>query len=133
MILLGGALVIIITGIMHIDGGFGTVLNEAVSNHKLISADNWKMNAAAAAIPIIFLGSIFNNLQQYTASQDVVQRYQASESLKETSHSIWTNGVLALISAPLFYGMGTVLYVFMPLIQHYRKILIHHQSSLTLS
>ncbi|MBJ8265253.1 sodium:solute symporter [Staphylococcus pseudintermedius] len=112
VILLGGALVIIITGIVHIDGGFGTVLNEAVSNHKLISADNWKMNAAAAAIPIIFLGSIFNNLQQYTASQDVVQRYQASESLKETSHSIWTNGVLALISAPLFYGMGTVLYVF---------------------
>ena len=50
--------------------------------------------------------------RQYTASQDVVQRYQASESLKETSHSLWTNGLLAMISAPLFYGMGTVLFVF---------------------
>ncbi|QLK86656.1 sodium:solute symporter [Staphylococcus sp. 17KM0847] len=112
VILLGGALVIIIMGISHIDGGLSTIVHDAVENKKLISADNWKFNAAAAAIPIIFLGSIFNNLQQYTASQDVVQRYQASESLKETSQSIWTNGVLALISAPLFYGMGTVLYAF---------------------
>ncbi|AVP36462.1 sodium:solute symporter [Staphylococcus felis] len=112
IILLGGALVIIIMGITHIDGGISTVINDAVSNQKLISADNWKINAAAAAIPIIFIGSVFNNLQQYTASQDVVQRYQASDSIKETSQSIWTNGILALISAPLFYGMGTVLFVF---------------------
>lgn len=112
VILLGGALVIILIGVSHIDGGFSTVIADAVENKKFISADNWKMNAAAAAIPIIFIGSIFNNLQQYTSSQDVVQRYQASDSIKETSKSIWTNGVLALISAPLFYGMGTVLFVF---------------------
>ncbi|REB90473.1 Na+/proline symporter, partial [Staphylococcus pseudintermedius] len=99
---------IIITGIVQTCVGFGKVLNEGMSKHKLISADNWKMYPAAADIPIIFLGSIFSNLRQYTASQDVVQRYQASESVKETSHSMWTNGVLAPISAPLFSGMGTV-------------------------
>ena len=63
------------------------------------------------AIPII-LGNIFNNLHQYTASQDVVQRYQASDSMDETKKSLWTNGVLALISAPIFYGMGTMMYSF---------------------
>ena len=52
----------------------------------------------ACCIPIIFLGNIFNNLHQYTASQDVVQRYQASDSMDETKKSLWTNGVLALIS-----------------------------------
>ena len=41
-----------------------------------------------------------------------MQRYQASDSLKETNKSLWTNGILALISAPLFYGMGTMLYSF---------------------
>ena len=70
-----------------------------------------KLNTAAAAIPIIFLGNIFNNLYQYTASQDVVQRYQASDSLKETNKSLWTNGILALISAP-FLWYGTMLYSF---------------------
>ncbi|MBD4558659.1 Na+/proline symporter, partial [Xanthomonas citri pv. citri] len=39
-------------------------------------------------------------------------RYQASDSLKETNKSLWTNCILALISAPLFYGMGTMLYSF---------------------
>ena len=71
-----------------------------------------EVKCSNASIPIIFLGNIFNNLHQYTASQDVVQRYQASESMKETKQSLWMNGILALISAPLFYGMGTMLYSF---------------------
>lgn len=112
VILLGGAAAIIILGIVHIKGGMGTVVTDALDHKKLISANNWKFNTAAAAIPIIFLGNIFNNLHQYTASQDVVQRYQASESMSETKKSLWMNGVLALISAPLFYDMGTMLYSF---------------------
>ena len=32
--------------------------------------------------------------------------------MKETKQSLWMNGILALISAPLFYGMGTMLYSF---------------------
>ncbi|WP_217972349.1 sodium:solute symporter [Staphylococcus xylosus] len=112
VILLGGAAAIIMLGVMHIQGGMGTVVSDALEHKKFISVDNWKLNSAAAAIPIIFLGNIFNNLHQYTASQDVVQRYQASESMKETKKSLWMNGVLALISAPLFYGMGTMLYSF---------------------
>ena len=58
----------------------GTIVHDAIANKKILSVDNWKLNSAAAALPIIFLGNIFNNLHQYTASQDVVQRYQASES-----------------------------------------------------
>lgn len=112
VILLGGALMIIIIGAFEIKGGFGTIVSDAIANKKIISVDNWKLNSAAAAIPIIFLGNIFNNLHQYTASEDVVQRYQASDSMDETKKSLWTNGVLALISAPIFYGMGTMMYSF---------------------
>lgn len=126
VILLGGALVIIILGVMNIKGGFGTVFADAIEHKKLISADNWKLNTAAAAIPIIFLGNIFNNLYQYTASQDVVQRYQASDSLKETNKSLWTNGILALISAPLFYGMVQCCIHFIHMKLFYQKASIHH-------
>ncbi|KRG08327.1 sodium:solute symporter [Staphylococcus sp. NAM3COL9] len=112
VILLGGAAAIIILGVSHLQDGMGTLVSDAMENKKIISADNWKLNSAAAAIPIIFLGNIFNNLHQYTASQDVVQRYQASDSMKETKKALWMNGALALISAPLFYGMGTMLYSF---------------------
>lgn len=88
VILLGGALMIIVIGAFEIKGGFGTIVSDAIANKKIISADNWKLNGAAAAIPIIFLGNIFNNLHQYTASQDVVQRYQASDSMDETKKSL---------------------------------------------
>src|SRR5699024_6600673 len=60
----------------------------------------------------IFLGNVFNSLQQYTASQDVVQRYQTTDSIKSTNRSLWVNGILALVTIPIFYGMGTVLYSF---------------------
>lgn len=112
VILLGGAILIIILGIIYMPGGFHTMAHDAIEHKKVISVDNWKINSAAAAIPVIFIGNIFNNLHQYTASQDVVQRYQASPSFKETIKSLWTNGVLVIISAPIFYGMGTMLYSF---------------------
>lgn len=112
VILLGGALMIIVIGAMEIKGGFGTILHDALAEKKLLSVDNWKLNTTAAALPIIFLGNIFNNLHQYTASQDVVQRYQASDSIDETKKSLWINGLLALISAPIFYGMSTMMYSF---------------------
>lgn len=126
VILLGGALVIIILGVMNIKGGFGTVFADAIEHKKLISADNWKLNTAAAAIPIIFLGNIFNNLYQYTASQDVVQRYQASDSLKETNKSLWTNGILALISHPYFMVWVQCCIHFMHMKLFYQKASIHH-------
>ncbi|MEB4887678.1 sodium:solute symporter family protein [Priestia megaterium] len=110
ILLLGGALLVVILGVFLVDGGFSTVIHDAVNNEKFITADNFKFGTAATAIPIIFLGSIFNTLHQYTASQDVVQRYQTTSSMKETNKSLWTNGVLALITIPIFYGMGTVLY-----------------------
>ncbi len=112
IILLGGAVAVIFLGAFQIDGNFGTVLNEAVQDKKFVSVDNWKFGTAAAAIPIIFIGSIFNNLHQYTASQDIVQRYQTTGSISSTNKSLWTNGLLAFITIPIFYGMGTVLYSF---------------------
>ncbi|PAV30826.1 Na+/proline symporter [Virgibacillus profundi] len=110
ILLLGGAILVVALGIFAVDGGFSTVLADAVSDDKLITMENFQLGTAAAAIPIIFLGSIFNSLHQYTASQDVVQRYQTTSSTKETNKSLWTNGVLALVTIPIFYGMGTVLY-----------------------
>lgn len=111
-LLLGGAILIIIMGVNLVDGGFATIVKDASEQGKFITAGNFKMGTAAAAIPIIFLGSIFNNLHQYTASQDVVQRYQTTSSIKETNKSLWFNGVLALITIPIFYGMGTTLYMY---------------------
>ena len=111
IILLGGAVLVIVLGIYQV-GGFSHVASDAVANGKIVISEKFSWSFTASTIPIIFIGSIFNNLQQYTASQDVVQRYSTTESVKETNKSIWTNGLLAFISIPIFHGMGTVLYSF---------------------
>lgn len=111
IILLGGAILVIILGVYQV-GGFGNIATDALANGKIVTAQKFSWSFTASTIPIIFIGSIFNNLQQYTASQDVVQRYSTTESIKETNKSIWTNGLLAFITIPIFYGMGTVLYSF---------------------
>ena len=111
IVLLLGAVVILVAGFLVIDGGIGTVMADAIADDKFISAKNFDLTSvAAASIPIIFIGQIFNNLYQYTGSQDVVQRYQTTADEKATRNSLITNGVLALITIPLFYGMGTMLY-----------------------
>ena len=61
---------------------------------------------------MIFAGQFFNSLYQYTGRQDVVQRYQTTATMEETKKSLWTNGILAFITIPIFYGMGTVLFSF---------------------
>lgn len=111
IILLAGAALIIVFGIASITGGLGTVTQDALADDKFITAASWTgTGTAGAAIWLIFVGNIFNSLYQYTGSQDVVQRYQTTASVEDTARSLIINGILALVTIPLFYGMGTVLY-----------------------
>lgn len=111
IILLLGAVVIIAVGLGSIDGGLGTVLSDAMADGKFLNTDvPGGAGAAVAALPLILIGAVFNNLYQYTGSQDVVQRYQTTSSEQETRRSLITNAILAAITVPLFYGMGTMLH-----------------------
>lgn len=110
-LLLGSALLICGMAIFK-TGGFGPVAHIAVSSHKFFSNADWNPADLSKFIPIIFAGQFFNSMYQYTGSQDVVQRYQTTPSMKATAKSLWTNGWLALITIPLFFGMGTLLFCF---------------------
>ena len=112
MLLLGGALLVIIVAMFSIKGGFGTVISDAVANHKILSTQDLNPGDLTKFIPLIFAGQFFNTLYQYTGSQDVVQRYQTTATQKETNKSLWTNGILSLVTIPLFFGMGTTLFSF---------------------
>ncbi|BBM21849.1 sodium-coupled N-acetylneuraminate transporter [Lactiplantibacillus plantarum] len=103
---------ICVLGIFYIKGGFGTIVNDVVTNHKFISGNDFNIGDLSKFVPLILAGQIFNSLYQYTGSQDVVQRYQTTATIKDTNKSMYTNGWLALITIPLFFGMGTILYSF---------------------
>ena len=110
ILLLAGAAVIIAVALFSTPDGLTGAMADAASEGKFYSAQNFSFDDLSLAIPIIFIGSILNNLHQYTASQDVVQRYQTTASAEDTKRSLLVNGFLALLTIPLFYGMGTALY-----------------------
>jgi Na+/proline symporter len=82
------------------------------THQKFISGADFNIHDLSKFVPLILAGQIFNSLYQYTGSQDVVQRYQTTGSVEETNKSLYTNGWLALITIPLFFGMGTILFSF---------------------
>lgn len=112
ILLLVGAATIIGFAIFKTPGGWHTVGQITAAHGKLLKQSDFTFSVMKTTVPIVLLGQIFNSLYQYTASQDVVQRYTTSDDPKKISKSIWTNAILSLITIPLFYGMGTVLYSF---------------------
>ncbi|XRF77479.1 Na+/proline symporter [Pediococcus acidilactici] len=112
ILLLVGAVLIIFFAVHGTHGGLQTVAQDAVNKGKILTKADFVWSVTKSTVPIILLGQIFNTLYQYTASQDVVQRYTTSTDNKHIAKSIWTNALLSLITIPLFYGMGTVIYSF---------------------
>ena len=112
ILLLVGAVLIIFFAVHGTHGGFATVANDIANKGKILTKADFVWSVTKSTVPIILLGQIFNTLYQYTASQDVVQRYTTSTDNKHIAKSIWTNALLSLITIPLFYGMGTVIYSF---------------------
>ena len=58
------------------------------------------------------MGSGFTILSSYASSQDLVQRFTTTQNIKKLNKMLFTNGVLSLATATVFYLIGTGLYVF---------------------
>ncbi|KEI73309.1 sodium:solute symporter [Endozoicomonas elysicola] len=111
-VLLGGILFAIIVGLTGIEGGIGEVISTGISDGKFFTSADWSWSFTEVTIPTMLVGAIFINMYQYIGSQDVVQRYNTTKSVEETGKSLMTNAWLGLLTIPLFYGMGTILYTF---------------------
>ncbi|MGX4762833.1 sodium:solute symporter [Corynebacterium minutissimum] len=112
ILLLAGAAAVVLTAMAMTPDGFSGAVVNAAEEGKFYSADNFTTSAVFSSIPFIFIGNVLNSLHQYTSSQDVVQRYQTTPTIQATRKSLIVNGILALVTIPLFYGMGTALYSF---------------------
>ena len=48
----------------------------------------------------------------YGSDQTVIQRYLTTKDEKAAANSIWTNAAICIPGSLLFFGMGTVLFVY---------------------
>lgn len=112
MILLCGSILIIIWAFYLMDWQFVDTIAQAQEQGKFFVKSDFSFSLIRDTVPLVFIGAVFNNLYQYIGSQDVVQRYQATANIEETKKSLKTNAKLAFITIFIFYGMGTILYMY---------------------
>ncbi len=111
-ILLAGSILILLMAIFKVDGGLSEITNTIVSEGKFFSASNLDMSDLSDYVPLIFIGQLVSFLYQYGCSQDMVQRFVTSKSMKETKKSLWLTYGLCIVFFPIFYAIGSVLYVY---------------------
>ncbi len=112
IVLLGGAVWALVTIILRVEGGTGTIIRLTNDAGRFLQNVSWDFDLLVAGGWIIMIGSIFSNLFSYTSSQDVVQRYLTTADRKSAARAIWTNAVISPIAQLLFFAIGTALFAF---------------------
>ena len=111
VLLVGGAIVCVVTVISDIDGGPMRFVEMATADNKFDMVDfNWGLTTAT--LWVILVGNAFTRLGGLTADQAVVQRYLTTPDEKASCRALWTNMLVSIPWALLVFVFGTALYVF---------------------
>ncbi|MGX7349351.1 sodium:solute symporter [Dolosicoccus paucivorans] len=112
-VLLVGVTVALFFLISDLNGGFGDI-TQALSNQKFLAADEvlFDPNLLKTSVFLLVVGAGFNTLSSYVSSQDIVQRFTTTQDIKKLNKMMFTNGVLSIFIATVFYLIGTGLYVY---------------------
>lgn len=113
IVLVAGVIVALFVLISDINGGLGAIATE-LANGKFIGAKEkiFDPNILSGSVFLIMFGSGLTILSSYASSQDLVQRFTTTQNIKKLNKMLFTNGVLSLAVASIFYLVGTGLYVY---------------------
>ncbi|MGF1701775.1 sodium:solute symporter [Photobacterium makurazakiensis] len=106
------AVMIFIMICFNVDGGITEIFSMSAEADKYFPADKFAWSWSESTIPVLMIGFLFASLQQFTASQDVVQRYIVTDSVEETKKALVTNAKLVAIIPVFFFAVGAALYAY---------------------
>jgi sodium-coupled monocarboxylate transporter 8/12 len=111
IVLFFGQLIIAVTAVARVPGGFGRVIE--------LASDGGKFHLSLSLDPTVritlwglLIGATFMNLVQMATDQVSVQRYLTAKSLKEAQRGLWLKLGLVVPVTAIFYGTGITLYAF---------------------
>ena len=111
LILMGGAILCFIIAIVNVDGGLSGVITKGIEDHKFTMIHlGWGADKLVLWVGII--GFFFLNLIPFTSDQTIVQRYLTVKDERAAAKSLWTHAIMILPTIFIFFGLGTVLYIF---------------------
>lgn len=106
------AVMIFIMICFNVDGGVTEIFSMSAEADKYFPADKFAWSWSESTIPVLMVGFLFASLQQFTASQDVVQRYIVTDSIEETKKALVTNAKLVACIPVFFFAVGAALYAY---------------------
>lgn len=110
LLLSGSAILIFIVICLKVQGGIGEIFTVTQQADKFFPATQFHWSWTESTVPVLMIGFLFANIQQFTASQDVVQRYIVTDSIEETKKTLLTNAKLVAVIPVFFfcYRLGIV-------------------------
>lgn len=114
VVLLLGIIVALLVVISALGDDLGPMVEAAYAEGKFHMAD-FDFSASSyttAAIWVIIIGQLSQNLYSYGADQAVVQRYVTTADERGARKAMWTTTIMSIFGAVLFFILGTALYLF---------------------
>ncbi len=106
------AVLIFVVVCFNIDGGVVEVFNMSAKADKFFPRDQFTWSWTDSTVPVLMIGFFFAALQQFTASQDVVQRYMVTKNLAETKKTLIMNAKLVAVVPIFFFAVGSALFTY---------------------
>lgn len=108
--------------IWALPGGLGQIFEVASQHQKFSMMDlnaegelapvPWGIDFGEKTVLLFFLVGMGNWLYEYSANQNVIQRFAAAKSAREARIAMWTCCVFSVPTWALFFFLGTALFVF---------------------
>lgn len=111
IVLLGGSVLAVVWIMLHTETSFGDMITYASERDKFNIA-NMDFNFTESTFWVVFIGGLASAMVTQGTDQTIVQRYLTSSSVKDSQKTLYTNAVLTLPATIIFFGIGTLLFIF---------------------
>lgn len=120
-VLLGGALTILFMVLWKMPGGMGQVIAIGIQDGKFLFNEvvdgnltpvSWGFSLSHKTVAMLLLVGLFQWLHEYSANQEIVQKYCAAKNEREARRAIWLNCLFCVPMWGYFMFLGTALYAF---------------------
>src|SRR5690606_10766431 len=89
----------------------GEMINYAQAKDKFNVID-LNFNFTDSTFWVVFIGGLASAMVSQGTDQTIVQRYLTSSDIKDSRKTLYTNAVLTLPATIIFFGIGTLLFIF---------------------
>ena len=111
IVLMGGSILAVIWIMMHTEANFGEMMDYASDRNKF-NLMNMELNFTDSTFWVVFIGGLASALVTQGTDQTIVQRYLTSRNVKDSQKTVYTNAIMTLPATIIFFGIGTLLFLF---------------------